>query len=173
MFDFSNSFVSGISGYAAVGKAPPPIRHTSPTHASIGQTVVARGAIVCASRSARQELTGFNASRRPAAPCVRGAAAATRARPLGEHDCGSDPERDGDECYCSVDFHESLLTTTLLLLWTRRKCTLTVLALILSVIATSAQSPSTTIRGTWAATAGPNQVLQGTWTADLAPANPR
>ena len=47
-----------------------------------------------------------------------------------------------------------------------------VLALILSVIAAPAQSPSATIRGTWAATAGPNQVLQGTWTADLTAAEP-
>jgi hypothetical protein len=54
----------------------------------------------------------------------------------------------------------------------KAKGTLTVLALILSVIATPAQSPATTIRGTWAATAGPNQVLQGTWTADLTPTDP-
>jgi len=54
----------------------------------------------------------------------------------------------------------------------KTKAALTVLALILSVIATPAQSPSTTIRGTWAATSSPNQVLQGTWTADLTPADP-
>jgi hypothetical protein len=55
----------------------------------------------------------------------------------------------------------------------KTKVTLISLTLtLLTVIATSAQSRSTTIRGTWAATAGPNQVLQGTWTADLTPANP-
>lgn len=55
----------------------------------------------------------------------------------------------------------------------KTKVTLIALALILLTdIATLAQSRAPTIRGTWAATAGPNQVLQGTWTAELTVANP-
>ena len=43
---------------------------------------------------------------------------------------------------------------------------------VFAVGATLAQSPSSTIRGGWSATAGPNQVLQGAWTAEPTAGNP-
>jgi len=38
--------------------------------------------------------------------------------------------------------------------------------------ATVPAQTTSTIHGSWSATAGPNQVLQGTWTAELSPATP-
>ena len=35
------------------------------------------------------------------------------------------------------------------------------------LVATVFAQPSPTIRGSWAATAGPNQIFQGTWTAQM------
>jgi hypothetical protein len=45
-------------------------------------------------------------------------------------------------------------------------------AFVFATTVTLAQSPATTIRGSWSAAAGANQVFQGTWTAAPASSDP-
>jgi uncharacterized membrane protein (DUF4010 family) len=55
---------------------------------------------------------------------------------------------------------------------TRLATQIALTAIVFAIAMTQAQSPSTAIRGSWSATAGPNQVFQGTWTAELASSDP-
>jgi hypothetical protein len=53
-----------------------------------------------------------------------------------------------------------------------RSLTIIVATVLTVLLAATAPAQTTTIQGSWSATAGPNQVLQGSWTADLSPATP-